>query len=92
VCEALIEHHELGLARHEFALPERSVKGRERKVSLMPLGLNLNLATKLFAFAFAFATDQSVNSKFMRVLDAVKSKLVLETRGGLFRMIWLFVG
>ena len=87
-CEALIEHHELGWGRHEFALPERNVKGRERKVSLMPLGLNFNLTTKLFAFA----TYQPVNFKFIRVLHSVKSKLIPETRSGWFGMIRLIVG
>ena len=72
MCDALIEDHELRWAGHEFALPERNVKGRDCKVSLMPLDLNLNLATKLFAFA----TDQQVNSKFIRVFGTGKSKLV----------------
>ena len=88
MCDALIEDHELRWAGHEFALPERNVKGRERKVSLMPLGLNFNLTTKLFAFA----TYQPVNFKFIRVLHSVKSKLIQEIRSGWFGMIRLIVG
>ena len=83
MCEARIENHELRWSSHEFLLPERNVKGRERKVSTMPLGLNLNLASKLLAFA----TDQQINSKFIRIFGAFKSKLVPETRGGLFKII-----
>ena len=39
MCKALVEHHKLRWATHEFALPERDVKDRERKVSSAPLGL-----------------------------------------------------